>query len=60
MPVPEYSGLMADSPVALPRTALPNRSPTPFTPVDTATSPIIHCMAPAEMVTGDWLKSHTS
>ena len=46
-PSPVYSGLIADSPVTLPRTALLNRSPAPLIPVVAFTLPSIHCIAPA-------------
>ncbi|MFR4803161.1 MAG: hypothetical protein ACLT98_07515 [Eggerthellaceae bacterium] len=45
-------GLMADSPVTLPRKALPRKSPAPFTPVLALTLPTDHCMAPACTVMG--------
>ena len=51
MPVPVYSGLMIESWLTAPRTALPSRSPTPFTPVDACTEQTVHCMAPAWSVT---------
>lgn len=52
--------LMVDSPLAFPRTAFPKKSPTPLIPVVAFTFPSIHCMAPAWIVTGDWLRSQTS
>ena len=58
VPLPVYSGLIADSPVTFPRTALENRSPTPFIPVVAFTSPTIHCIAPACTVTLLFSKLH--
>ena len=50
-PFPTYSGLTALSPVTLPLTILPRRSPAPLIPVVVLTLPSIHCIAPACNIT---------
>ena len=57
-PVPVYSGLIADSPVTFPLTILENKSPAPLIPVVAFAFPIIHCIAPACIVTGDFARLH--
>ena len=58
--MPDYSGLMADSPVTLPRRLLLKKSPTPLTPVVAFTSPTVHCIAPACSVMLALLRSQTT